>query len=904
MLKTLAPLIVALSISFANATETPFLTTFDDFSGGLDTWTAPSALPKNRFTNWLNMSATAKAGAISTRNGYITKATWPVANDILDFFIYDTAQGSYYVASDGSSLRYSADGTTWTIIASGLPANSRFRFSVVNGILWCVSKRSFAYAFDGTTIYTLNGSSTEVGNPPKGASVIAYWLSRVWVANTPSEPSVIWYSSLVNRTTGELYNPLTSNAFNALNKIYIDKNSSAITALIPFNGFLVVFTDKGIYRISFFTTNDGTDIPSVQKITGAIGCASGGSVAEVNNSLIFLATDGLIYQLGSNVQDISRLINSKTRAIVQPEATGGDGIKLFSTKADLQTGVTTGGFYEAGEYNRIELTGNSRVLKESFADFGLTPSVLGTNPPARWYSYAPGGNGLVANMLWGSLYNVVGSTSTDAGSKNWEILNSTYPTYGKIFWDGSLKSVGNYGYSLFIPYAFRTPPAESTINYAFGFGLKSSVSGGVVTAESMCLLEWGGGSWLERDCRALNVVGGVCIPKLTDSTAYTDFGNGNVGDITAKAYTGSFSFEIRPDGMLRATATHFNYEECNIDIEYDYKDTYAYQMGVSLASTTVFGTYVAGARVLPGDPQSVSVDNIYVPGTPRTGSWTSPAIYAANNSAWGELGASVSVSTLSYSTDIIQSTTFYYRTSASSVFTSGWEAITPNTVISSAAVDYIQLKIDGVTPVAVEPYPNIQNIFVTWQTSLSSATQPAGAFYDGNYYMSASTGSAIAEPIFKLSLIPSPHWELYALTTNDLISNKSNIYGAVSKYIVQLESGTVDGSSNIPYQFESGDMTEGAPFYPKYVQYAIISYEKSESTATFGISVDNGNTWSENDIYFNDGSASTSRGVQRFNINVNPGTSYRIRMRRKSGVPVVIYGISIAGYISDTFSEF
>jgi len=409
----------------------------------------------------------------------------------------------------------------------------------------------------------------------------------------------------------------------------------------------------------------------------------------------------------------------------------------------------------------------------------------------------------------------------------------------------------------------------------------------------------------------LSVVGNICVPDLSNNAYYTNVGNGVLGWYEKKAFIGSFTWEIRPDGYIEARAMHSKYSECYQAIDANYYDSNIWKKYQhELAYTTGFATFVKGDRVVPGDPQMLSIDNIYQPAQPSSGTWVSPAIEATNISSWGDLGGSIYVSTRSYAEydgsqlAIVQSSTFSYRTSPTG--TGSWTtytATTPNALLSATTDAFIQLKVDAITTKSTTTFPSIGGIYVAWQTAASTAGYATSALYDNNYYLSVSTQSGF-NSVFKLALLPDAHWEYYSVPATTVLSRKGLLYGTTGQNIIQIETGTTDNGAAIDYRLTTGDLTEGYPFYPKYVQYVIMDYEKSVSTVTIGISADNGVSWTEQDLYLNYGTIATTRGIQRINFDLEPCSAYRLRIKRKSGAPITIYGVSVAGYTSDTFTEF
>lgn len=908
------------------AADTPFVRSVRDYSGGINSLTAPIVLPDNQQTVAFNFVPDTTPGAYSTRPGSVLWGTWPTSSSILDAFAYEKSSSNrFVVGSDGTSLRYTRNGSAWTTMVSGLPTNSRFNFAIVNGNLWAVSSRSYPIAFDGATVYTLNNSAT-TSNPPKNSKIITYWQSRVWLANTPALPSVIYFSSLVD-DNGNYLDPLKDDAFDPLNQIYVNReDGTSVNALVPYRGFLFVFKDNSIWRINFISEQN----LSLDRIVDNIGVTAGNSIKEWNGLLTFLSTDGNIYSFnGESCQLIGLPILPQTKNAVPgiSSAESGEGIMSYTSGSDYAKGTIVPLF--SNEDNAIAMNSSSSTLMESFSSstFTTTPNIV---PFPTTYktviedaSSACGQSAYIQSRQGHVVITSTASTANTGGCGFFELSTTTHHTFGTHTWAGEFMSIG-------LPQTvsdMTIPDATSSFNFyvstrtdnftgqpgneRIGFAMRSNGYDQrlcIVMRQRMCTAAIGCSPAVAKDydleyCKYLSDLSPVC---LSNAVSYPDLGSYKY------TFAGNFLAEITPGRKVTVQATNSTYSQCNFTLTADVPADFY------LSSTSYHSGYVRGMRNYPGNPQHLVFGNFYTPAAPSTGSWTSDAIYAPQNIQWGEINfnQSISTDTLNYGSDIIQGTTVSYRTSATSTFTDAFTVIAAGAQISSAAANYIQIKLEGTTPLiktdsngfSLDNRAKLTDIFVNWQWSAAGSpayAQPAALVNDNKYYLALSTNGVLTanNTIARLSSIPSTNWTLHNLAASSLFTFQTQPYAAISNKIYRIEASTIttDNGTAIDYGFETKDYIEGAPYYPKYIQYVLADFERSESTATVGVSINGGTTWSDKTIYLNDGAG--TRSTKRLNITVGPTSSYRLRVKRSAGVPITLYGLDVVGYTSDAFSE-
>lgn len=154
-----------------------------------------------------------------------------------------------------------------------------------------------------TSILPPDGNST---GGQKGTMII-YALSRLFIAGDTSNPSRLYYSAGATQIDD------FSSAYGG-GWIDVSKNDGdSITAIKFYQNKIIIFKHNSIWQFSF--TSAG--LPSLELITGEIGCESYRTVRIVNNDIWFLAKkDGraAVFSLG-NVQNYFNALRTTEQSL-------------------------------------------------------------------------------------------------------------------------------------------------------------------------------------------------------------------------------------------------------------------------------------------------------------------------------------------------------------------------------------------------------------------------------------------------------------------------------------------------------------------------------------------------------------------------------------------------------------
>lgn len=255
-------------------------------------------LPAGAVSDVLNMHFD-KIGAATLRKGVTLKGSQLTAStNILGIhqFLDEGAGTNDQLIAVNNTTAYYWSGSAWTAIRTGLTANKKARFTNFVDYVFMVNGADAMNTWDGDTSGSF-GTTNAVSAP--ATYFIDNFRSRVWAANTDTNPSRLWYSSIPD-TSGAIV--WTGN-----DSSYIDispGDGEDITGLQRFARALYVFKNNFIYRV--YSINETEPDPQI-----FVGTYSQESIELAKNGMYWHHPSG-IYRLRrgeSQPVEISKPVN-------------------------------------------------------------------------------------------------------------------------------------------------------------------------------------------------------------------------------------------------------------------------------------------------------------------------------------------------------------------------------------------------------------------------------------------------------------------------------------------------------------------------------------------------------------------------------------------------------------------
>lgn len=291
----------------------------NQFQGGLNNVDSVLILEDNESPDLQNVIFTEK-GLLSKRHGHDKLYNILFTANPKRIFIYEKRDGSkyYLICTDTKLYRINDAHTalteiqTVTKVIDGLTYADKFLF--VNGAGY--------FEYDGTTVTAINNASYvptagELADPFKGANsiptdctMIAVRDERIYLSGSTLTPNAVYHTALNNHK----YVP--ANGF--VPSLTNDNNK--VTALKMFMDALIIFKEDSVHVLY---GNDPDVVNSVdpfrlKRISAISGTIAPKSVAQVENFLYYLGTNGKVYSLAPIKTDVDYL-----------------SVKDMSTKIDL-----------------------------------------------------------------------------------------------------------------------------------------------------------------------------------------------------------------------------------------------------------------------------------------------------------------------------------------------------------------------------------------------------------------------------------------------------------------------------------------------------------------------------------------------------------------------------------------
>ena len=838
-------LLLALALAItAQAQQSPTSSSVMDFSGGLNTESAPIYLQPNESPDLMNVWVDDPIGSLVQRKGYLHCGDVPSGNTVTNLYEYVKSDGSRnLIVTDSTGIWSTMDCINWDTVVAGLDGTSIPRFETVNNKLWIVNGSTPTSTWDGTTFKCLDGAGTKP-NVPRGR-YIRNWKNRVWIASPPSDPSMVGFNILTD-SSGTVLTPDTSTAaWNSLNSIYFGNDGSPIYGLYPYKDNMLVFKDRSVWRLlweSEFNLN-------VVKSVSSIGSKFNDSIVEMDDgSIRYVGQDGIYSYSGDVPTRASVKISPTFYRYKQPNRS--EMLKSWSTADDFIHGtlddVSTS--YMDGSL-ALSFLGSSTTLLDDFRHNDYTTGPVWTLGPSS------------------VLISVPGALTVSASLGDYAQLSASMTTlspYGEFSEDVSVTGFGK--------------PTGKVSAMTYTWDLFNTKSDGTGNGYRITLVPTAGPSGIPTWLIYLGVVSSGAETVLT-SASCSKYGSGTgpygiAGNLkVVRTSTGAFT--VTMPFCPTMTATNATYNATSGYMRHLWENN-------------------IGNDSSMGVPSGV-VDNIYLPlFFKSTGTYTTNIATATGLSIWSTFNVDNTLNGQSISYQIKTASTVFNMAGAS------WKDITPGVIVSTITQNiYVQVKSsfstsnNGITP-------TLEKITVSWITGDSTLSPMKGLLYKSRYWLSGSTTST-NQYNDMLTIESSPPHRAYTLSdipVSAMVLWNNNLYGAISNTpkIVRLDYGDNDDGAPITSYWSSRDEVYQNPIRYKSINRVILDYMGLPGTLSISLSPNEGVDAQTKTLNFTSG----PRNTRIINFNSVSSQAFRIKITNRTlDAPYKIYGVHTMGVVTD-----
>lgn len=276
---------------------------FKKMNGGLNSTAGPLGLEKNEFSDLLNIDFD-KFGSFAKRNGYtaLNTSAYNSGARWTGLKWFELASGTRYLVGtcgDRVAKMDDFDGT-WDDITGAITITTGYQtdFTIFRDNLIGVNNIDAPFVWTGTG----NASAMTVPTGLAHAKCVEVFSSYTFLGNVTVSGTD--YHSRVYWSALDTIDTWDSVDFNDVAR----DDGQTIICLKTLADRLVIFKERSIY-LAFFTGD--SDVPfRFQKSNSPVGCIAQHSVQEIDNGLVFLATDGIYYFDGNNSFKVSDRIST------------------------------------------------------------------------------------------------------------------------------------------------------------------------------------------------------------------------------------------------------------------------------------------------------------------------------------------------------------------------------------------------------------------------------------------------------------------------------------------------------------------------------------------------------------------------------------------------------------------
>lgn len=208
--------------------------------------------------------------------GFLTKDTGfslsgaTETTSIHSLYNYKKKDGtSYFIRAKGTKIqKYNTTTLLWEDTTKTITADKKFAYVVYKDTLYASNATDTVWTWDGTTF-------TDRSAIPKG-NIMEVFESRLYVSGVTAEPLTVYYSN-----AGDFVSAWgVADLFQLLG---VDK----VTNLKNYYGFLLVFKEQSIWKVSLVEVTTGVFVPKQDLQSNNYGACSRTAVTWVENDLWF-----------------------------------------------------------------------------------------------------------------------------------------------------------------------------------------------------------------------------------------------------------------------------------------------------------------------------------------------------------------------------------------------------------------------------------------------------------------------------------------------------------------------------------------------------------------------------------------------------------------------------------------
>lgn len=247
-----------------------------------------------------------KYGRLGARKGYAYLTSGHPNVNLKGAHEFIDINGTKYLGCWNDTGFYISDGSTLTPVTyngSNNITSDGWQAATLNDYA-VLFHRDYTPIYFNPTTGTLDDISTVGKGTPPQANTVLSAFGRLWCADTLTNKTTVYFSSLLDGTDWQ-----TSNGELDLSAVLVKGNDEIVT-IAAHNGRLIIFCKNNIVIYqdadNFQASLDVQSLTLVDVITG-VGCIARDSVQNIGSDLVFLSSTG--------VQSLGRVIQEKSQPL-------------------------------------------------------------------------------------------------------------------------------------------------------------------------------------------------------------------------------------------------------------------------------------------------------------------------------------------------------------------------------------------------------------------------------------------------------------------------------------------------------------------------------------------------------------------------------------------------------------
>lgn len=258
----------------------------EGLQGGMDAYTRATLLPQNTAQLLENIIIDTN-GSAKTRPGADALGTIPETGIIQGMAYYDTPSIEQLVVAKNAKI-LSWDNANWSTVAGYTPNSASLSMEITQGfdLVYLSDGVANWRSYNGSTFTDLGSVVGQQGDPPKGATIMAWHGQRMWASGVSSAYDTVWVSDLLSAGSGHWDH--TSYSF----RVGKGEGEPVRAMCGLMDNQIACFKANSVWLVDAPPTVNAS-LYTITRLAIGVGCVGKRALVQFGNDILFMSRDGV-----------------------------------------------------------------------------------------------------------------------------------------------------------------------------------------------------------------------------------------------------------------------------------------------------------------------------------------------------------------------------------------------------------------------------------------------------------------------------------------------------------------------------------------------------------------------------------------------------------------------------------